>query len=319
MCGIVGFLQPGGVCQGVAEEVVELMSRQLTHRGPDGHGVWVDDQAGIALGHRRLSIIDLSSAGHQPMQSACGRWMISFNGEIYNHKEIRTLLQNEGKAPQWRGHTDTETVLAAVTAWGEETTIQTMVGMFAFALWDRTERTLFLARDRMGEKPLYYGWQGDIFLFGSELKALARHPQFKGDIDPLAMGRFFSHNFIPAPLSIYRGISKLPPASWIRISTNEAKVKATPEPRTYWSLQQVAQSTDPYQYNSVDDAADELEVLLRDVLKGQMLADVPLGAFLSGGIDSSLIVALMQSTANHPVKTFAIGMPDAGLDESGYA
>lgn len=319
MCGIVGFWQADIGPREELETIIDSMSCQLKHRGPDSFGRWIDTDRGIALGHRRLSIVDLSPAGHQPMVSECGRWVISFNGEIYNHMEIRAQLKRGGQAPGWRGHSDTETFLAAISEWGVDNAIKAVVGMFAFALWDKVEHSLILARDRMGEKPLYYGWQGDTFMFASELKAMYCHPQFKGNIDPLVAGSFFANNYIPAPLCIYQGLYKLPPASIVRFNILELRKKAVGNPVRYWSLPLIAHESGSRRRISLEENIDELEVLLRSVLKDQMLADVPLGAFLSGGIDSSLIVALMQSMSNRPIKTFSIGMPDVKLDESKYA
>ncbi len=319
MCGIVGFWGRNTCSREYLGQTVDSMLRRLVHRGPDSGGSWIDEQCGLTLGHRRLSIVDLSSAGNQPMTSVCGRWVVSFNGEIYNHIEIREQLQQCGSAPQWQGHSDTETLLAIIAARGLDVAIQDLVGMFAFALWDRKEQTLTLARDRMGEKPLYYGWQGNTFMFASELKALRCHPQFEGKLDPIVMGSFLAHNYIPSPLCIYKGLFKLPPASIVSFTVHDLDNMSVGEPRKYWSLPQIADVGESLEHGSLSQKADDLDVLLRTVLKDQMLADVPLGAFLSGGIDSSLIVALMQSISDRPVKTYSIGMPDMGLDESKYA
>ncbi|MDO9271443.1 MAG: asparagine synthase (glutamine-hydrolyzing) [Rugosibacter sp.] len=312
MCGLTGFFSPANLAADAAE-IARHMSEAIIHRGPDDSGVWVDAVAGIALAHRRLSILDLSPAGHQPMASNGGRYVIVFNGEIYNHLELREALT--GMA--WRGHSDTETLLAAFEAWGIEATLKKCVGMFALALWDRETRSLTLARDRMGEKPLYYGWQGDVFLFGSELKALRAHPAFRGEIDRDALALYLRHNYVPAPYSIYRGIAKLPPGSWLTLSA-DAPVAASPEPTFYWRARDAAQADVRHDLND-ETAASELDTLLRRAVGGQMVADVPLGAFLSGGIDSSIVVALMQAQSERPVQTFTIGFHEAGYNEADHA
>ncbi|HEY8857521.1 MAG TPA: asparagine synthase (glutamine-hydrolyzing), partial [Rugosibacter sp.] len=321
MCGLTGFFSPTGLVENAAE-TVRRMSDAITHRGPDDAGVWVDEAAGVALAHRRLSILDLSPAGHQPMASNGGRYVIVFNGEIYNHLELREALS--GMA--WRGHSDTETMLAAIEVWGIEATLKKYVGMFALALWDRETRSLTLARDRMGEKPLYYGWQGNVFLFGSELKALRAHPAFRGEINRDVLALYLRHNYVPAPYSIYRGIAKLPPGSWLTLPADapvaapqgyfpgtDSKLRGvSPAPSRdglktfYWRARDAAQSG---VRRNLDDATaiDELDTLLRRAVGGQMVADVPLGAFLSGGIDSSTVVALMQAQSKRPVQTFTIG------------
>ena len=310
MCGIAGFLAPDAVA--TMQQIVETMADSLAHRGPDDAGVWLDAEPGIALAHRRLAILDLSPAGHQPMLSRCGRFVLVFNGEIYNHPELRRELE-----PPWRGHSDTETLLAAFAAWGVAATLKRCVGMFALALWDRQRRELILARDRMGEKPLYYGWQNGVFLFASELKALRRHPAFKGEIDRSALAMYLRHNYVPAPHSIFQGVAKLPPGCMLTVST---LAPATLEPIPYWSVRAAACSGlhAPFPGNE-SDAADELERLLRQSVRGQMLADVPVGAFLSGGIDSSTVVALMQQEASRPVHTFTIGFHESGYDEAVHA
>jgi asparagine synthase (glutamine-hydrolysing) len=292
------------------------MADRIAHRGPDDEGEWTDAAAGIAFAHRRLSILDLSSAGHQPMASASGRWVIVYNGEIYNHLDLRGRLAAEGCAPAWRGHSDTETLLAGIEAWGVQATLQRIVGMFAFALWDRSDRSLWLARDRIGEKPLYYGWQGETFLFGSELKALRAHPAFKADVDRGALALLLRHNYIPAPWSIHQGIRKLPPGTWLRLGHDQREAKPVP----YWSLAEVAEhgTGNPFA-GSADEAVDELERRLGAAVRGQMVADVPLGALLSGGIDSSLVTALMQAGSSRPVRTFTIGFDERQYDEAAHA
>ncbi|MEQ1765968.1 MAG: asparagine synthetase B, partial [Methylotenera sp.] len=286
MCGLVGFL--GGTLDGDDEVLLRRMSDTLFHRGPDDGGVWCDRNQRVGLGHRRLAIVDLSPAGHQPMSSVSNRYVIAFNGEIYNHLDIRAQLEQLGQAPAWRGHSDTETLLAGIEIWGLEATLKKTIGMFAIALWDRQSMELTLARDRMGEKPLYYGWQGDgvkrVFLFGSELKALKAHPFFTAEIDRGAICLLLRHNYIPAPYSIYQGIAKLEPGCLLTLSLKQ------PEARVwkYWDAAEGAQAglAKPFA-GSPDDAVNALEVLAKDAVRQQMMADVPLGAFLSGGIDSS--------------------------------
>ncbi|HUW29070.1 MAG TPA: asparagine synthase (glutamine-hydrolyzing) [Sulfuriferula sp.] len=316
MCGLTGYWKATGHSTEEAEAVVGAMARQITHRGPDDQGVWTDTDAGIALAHRRLSILDLSPQGHQPMVSQCGRYVIAFNGEVYNFAALREELEQAGVAPAWRGHSDTEVMLAAIAAWGLGAALKKFVGMFAFALWDRETRTLSLARDRLGEKPLYYGWQGDTFLFGSELKALKAHPAFRAEIDRDALTLFLRHNAIPAPYSIYQGIHKLPPGTFLQVYAGQ---KNAP-PLAYWSARSVAETGQRNLFRGNDaEAATELERLLGQAVGGQMVADVPLGAFLSGGIDSTTIVALMQAQSVRPVKTFTIGFNEAGYNEAEHA
>ena len=316
MCGLTGFWQPTDFSADAAQTVAEKMADRIAHRGPDDAGAWVDEGAGIALAHRRLAILDLTPAGHQPMESSSGRHVIVFNGEIYNHLALRHTLQAAGAAPPWRGHSDTETLLAAIAAWGVERALGASVGMFAFAVWDRHEQLLSLARDRMGEKPLYYGRQGDTFLFASELKALKAHPDFNAPVDRGALALLLRHNYIPAPHSIYRGIHKLPSGSLLEISqaTHESS------PRAYWSLQSVAESgsANPF-VGTESDAVETLEDLLSQATEGQRIADVPLGALLSGGVDSSAVVALMQARASRPVRTFTIGFAEKDYDEAAHA
>lgn len=314
MCGLAGFLNlNGGFHADTARTVVLAMAATLRHRGPDDEGVWLDEQAGIALSHRRLAILDLSPAGHQPMVSACGRYVVAFNGEIYNHRELRGDLRDVA----WRGHSDTETLLAAVAHWGVEGALERFTGMFAFALWDRQERALHLARDRFGEKPLYYGRMGNALLFGSELKALRCHPAWRGEIDRNTLALYLRHNHIPAPYSIYRGISKLPPGALLTLGV-ETWGEAVP--RSWWSARAQAESGVAHPFvGSEGEALERLDELLRAAVRGQMAADVPLGAFLSGGVDSSLVVALMQAQAERPVKTFTIGFSEAQYNEAHHA
>ncbi len=316
MCGLAGFLQLSGFDASAAEAQARTMADTLRHRGPDDGGAWTDADAGIALAHRRLSILDLSPAGHQPMPSASRRWVIAFNGEIYNHLALRRELEAARAPLGWRGHSDTETLLAAIEAWGVDATLRKCVGMFAFAAWDRAERSLWLARDRAGEKPLYYGWQGDAFLFGSELKALRAYPVFAAEVDRGALALLLRHNYVPAPYSIYRGIRKLPPGTWLKLAASQRDA----EPVAYWSLAEVAErgTAEPFAGNEAQ-AVDALERLLGDAVRGQMVADVPLGALLSGGIDSTLVTALMQARSARPVRTFTIGFEEGAYDEATHA
>ena len=317
MCGVTGFWQRHGGARDTLLAQAQAMSARLSHRGPDDSGVWCDEAAGIALAQRRLSILDLSPAGHQPMHSADGRYVIVFNGEIYNHLELRERLRTEHAAPAWRGHSDTETLLACFVAWGVERTLQASAGMFAFALWDRQQRALILARDRMGEKPLYYGWQGDTLLFGSELKALKAHAAFQADIDRGALALLLRHDCIPAPHAIYRGVFKLRPGHLLRMPP-DAPREAQPVP--YWRYNEAVSAGLDAPLIATDSAAtDALEAQLGASVGAQMLSDVPLGAFLSGGIDSSTIVALMQARSDRPIKTFTIGFSENGYDEAAHA
>lgn len=316
MCGLAGFLQLSRFDVSAAEARARAMADTLHHRGPDDGGAWTDAEAGIALAHRRLSIVDLSPAGHQPMPSASGRWVIAFNGEIYNHLSLRRELDAARAAPGWRGHSDTETLLAAIEAWGVDATLRKCVGMFAFAAWDRSERSLWLARDRAGEKPLYYGWQGPAFLFGSELKALRAHPAFAAEVDRGALALLLRHNYVPAPYSIYTGIRKLPPGTWLKLAAGQRDAG----PVSYWSLAEVAERgvAEPFAGDEAG-AIDALERVLGNAVTGQMVADVPLGALLSGGIDSTLVAALMQARSARPVRTFTIGFEEGAYDEATHA
>jgi asparagine synthase (glutamine-hydrolysing) len=321
MCGLVGYLTAG---LGGSESALEAMLSTLVHRGPDDSGVWRDREQGISLGHRRLSILDLSPAGHQPMESSSGRYVIAFNGEIYNHHDLRAGLDKVGAEGVagfiWRGHSDTETLLVGFERWGIRATIERCIGMFAFAVWDKHDRVLTLGRDRHGEKPLYYGWQSSgeraVFLFGSELKALKAYPSCSTEINREALCLFLRHNYIPSPYSIYRGIHKLPPGNLMSVSID----KREPVFEPYWSLTNVAVIGNRNPVDGSDkDVTDELEVLLKSAVRQQMMADVPLGAFLSGGIDSSTVVALMQAQSSSAVKTFTIGFNEEGYNEAVHA
>jgi asparagine synthase (glutamine-hydrolysing) len=322
MCGLTGFL--GGPLALVRDEAEALLSRMgdaIIHRGPDSGGVWSDHACAIGLAHRRLSIVDLSAAGAQPMVSHSGRYVIAFNGEIYNHLRIRDALERDGlTGVPWRGSSDTETFLCGLEAWGLGPMLRRSIGMFAMAVWDRQERTLHLARDRIGEKPLYYGRieneQGSAFVFGSELAALRRHPCFKSDIDRGALVSYLRHNYIGGEASIYKGIRKLPPGGMLSVSL------ARPDPvvHHWWSgVDAVIRSAGERFTGTATEAVDSLESLLRDAVGQQMVADVPLGAFLSGGLDSSTVVALMQSQSSRPVRTFSIGFNEPGYNEAEHA
>lgn len=313
MCGIAGFLESNPYRSPEAlQEIALRMAQTLRHRGPDDGGVWADAAAGIALSMRRLAILDLSPSGHQPMHSGSKRYVITFNGEIYNCNELRLNLQAEVSGLTFRGHSDTEVMLAAFDRWGVEESVRHFNGMFAFSVWDRAERRLWLARDRMGEKPLYYGWMGNSFLFGSELKALRVHPDFRDEINRDAMTLFLRHDCIPAPNSIYRNISKLPPGC---IAAFDANGLAQVHP--YWSLKQVVADgvTRPF-CGSEADAIEQLDLLLKDSVRLRMMADVPVGVFLSGGIDSSVVTAIMQAQSTHPVRSFSIGFEDIEYNEA---
>lgn len=317
MCGIAGIWGPLADKRGVLAE----SCRRIRHRGPDSNGYWEDEPAGLALAHVRLAILDLTEAGHQPMVSPCGRYVLVLNGEIYNHLDLRRQLEQAGQAPAWRGHSDTETVLACFAARGVEATLREAVGMYGLALWDRRERRLSLARDRMGEKPLYYGYSGGNLVFASELKALRPIPGFGAELNRNALASYMRHNYIPAPQSIYAGIFKLPPGAWLEIDAASAGRRELPEPRAYWSAQAAADQglAAPLAFDTDEQAVDALEQVLGNAVRGQMLSDVSLGAFLSGGIDSSAIVSLMQAGSSQPVRTFSIGFHDKAYDEAEHA
>lgn len=318
MCGFSGFLSISSSDNHNSFSILQKMNLLISHRGPDASGIWFDKNSGIGLGHVRLSILELTEAGAQPMHSACDRFVLSFNGEIYNHLKLRAQLEQEGHLTQWRGHSDTETLLACFSIWGIEKTLQATVGMFAIALWDKWEKQLTLARDRLGEKPLYWGWCGSTLLFGSELKALKAHPDFVSEIDRDALALLLQYNYIPAPYSIYKNIEKLSSGSYVQIQANDAC--HTVEIKKYWDLKAVMQKglDQPFQGDALE-AANLLEQKLVQSISEQMLADVPLGAFLSGGVDSSTVVALMQSQSTKPIKTFAIGFNEPGYNEAEFA
>jgi asparagine synthase (glutamine-hydrolysing) len=327
MCGIVGQL--GGEIQ---SKVLVDMSEQLRLRGPDGGGIWVDTESRVGFAHRRLAVVDLSSAGDQPMTSPSGRYVLCLNGEIYNHVEQRNLLDGEtpGGKISWRGSSDTETLLSLIEHYGLDKALDLSRGMFAFGLWDRADRTLTLARDRMGEKPLYYGWVGNSFVFASDLAAIKEHPDFDAEICPNAVGMFLRRNYVPAPLSIYKGVYKLPPATLLQLQLSDvAKRKDGPfskssQPqsgsfREYWSLRTAVAEGRATSFDDDRPALEALDAVLGETLRMQARADVPVGAFLSGGVDSSLIVALIKHHVGVNPTTFTIGFDDKSYNESEYA
>ncbi len=324
MCGIVGVFSLDSSSQ---KDVIQRMADTLKHRGPDDAGVWSNKEFGISFGHRRLSVIDVSTEGRQPMTSSCGRYVIVFNGEIYNHISLRGSLDKlhkkdypeSGKVGfKWKGHSDTEILLACISAWGIEKALQVISGMFAFALWDNHEHKLILARDRFGEKPLYYGWIQNSFVFGSELKALRSFPGFNNKIDRDALALYFQFCAVPTPYSIYQNISKLEPGNYLVMKYSEInQKKASLYP--YWKLVDAVNNGISNQINNEEEAIKELDLALNKSVSQQTIADMPLGAFLSGGIDSSLIVAMMQNNSNKPVRTFTVGFDESEFDESKHA
>lgn len=319
MCGIAGFLNAtAGWDEPRLRNVAQAMGQAIVHRGPDAHGEFADVAAGLGLSHRRLSILDLTEAGVQPMRSHSGRWVIVFNGEIYNYQQVRRSLEVERGAIAWRGHSDTEVLLEAIDTWGPERALKACDGMFAFAAWHGAERRLVLARDRLGEKPLYWGRMPDgTLLFASELRALYAHPAWHGEISRDALAGFMHYNCIPVPQSIWRHVGKLPPAHWIDIQAGRLG-----EPRAYWRLADAIEAgRASRQAPALSEAAwvDRFEDVLGEVVEEEMISDVPLGAFLSGGIDSSLIVSMMARRATRPVKTFTIGFREDAFDEAHYA
>lgn len=319
MCGLAGFIDSRQAA--TADELgsaAKRMADTLRRRGPDDFGLWLDPANGVALAHRRLAIVDLSPHGHQPMLSHNGRYCVVFNGEIYNFGELRQDLEKAGSA--FLGHSDTEVLLEAICQWGVREALVRFNGMFAFALWDRQDRCLYLARDRLGEKPLYYGWVAKQFIFASEIKAVEAHPKWAGTVDRGALALFLKYNYVPAPLSIYSGIRKLEPASLLIMNEAALRSGTCPNTKTYWSARQYAEdgSKDPLEEHH-EALTDLLEQSLQRAVGLRMVADVPLGAFLSGGIDSSLVVALMQAQSSRPVKTFSIGFHEREFDESEYA
>jgi asparagine synthase (glutamine-hydrolysing) len=318
MCGIAGAWFPGGQDQDTLIALGHRLGNAIAHRGPDDFGAWADAHAGLVLSHRRLAIVDLSPEGHQPMVSADGRWVIAFNGEIYDHGGIRHELAALGH--RFRGHSDTEVLLAAIAQWGVEAALKRGNGMLAFAAWDRQERALWLARDRLGKKPLYYGRSDGRFVFGSELSALRALPGFRADVDPDALALLLRFDYIPAPHCILRGVRKLPAGQLLRLDAAALASNELPAPRAWWSALDAQRAAISRGFEgSETDALDQLDILLRDATALRMEADVPLGSFLSGGTDSSLVTALMQAQSTQPVRTFSIGFDNAVHDESEQA
>jgi asparagine synthase (glutamine-hydrolysing) len=315
MCGFAGFHDPQGLADASSAALVRKMGDRLRHRGPDDAGDWIEPALGTALAFRRLSIIDLTELGHQPMVSPDGRFVLVLNGEIYNFPSLRTLLEQQGRS--FRGHSDTEVLLTGISAWGLETTLKRSTGMFAIALIDIRERRLCLARDRLGEKPLYYGWSGGKFFFGSELKAFRPHPAFAATVDRQALTLYTRFGYVPSPWCILEGFHKLPPGQILSLALDGTARSGKERLGSYWS---VPKPEDEAAFpDSAEECVGRLEELIRSSIRREMLADVPVGAFLSGGIDSSTVVSLMQEEANIPVKTFSIGFPDPHYDESGHA
>ena len=315
MCGIAGFCNFHGSVK-MQEENLEKMKQRMLHRGPDAGGSYISEDGKVALGHRRLSIVDLSEAGLQPMKSHSGRYVMVYNGEIYNYKKLSQKLLNEKKVDRFRGTSDSEVILEAFEAYGVEETIAQCKGMFAIALYDAKEQKLYLLRDRIGEKPLYYGFMGDTFVFASDVACIAALDGFQNPIHKDVLGIYFIHGYIPAPYSIYENIYKLEPGCMLEIKTpfNKYDISA------YWSIKEVAQHGQEHLFKGTyEEAVDELERLLKASIQDQMMADVPVGAFLSAGIDSSTVVALMQSLYPDKVKTFTIGMEDEKYNEAVYA
>ena len=314
MCGVTGFWDPKNQYKKKeAEALGHKMALAIESRGPDSSDVWVDEERGIVLAHRRLAIQDLSPHGNQPMHSPSRRFTTIYNGEIYNAPEIQKDLLKRGY--KFRGHSDTEVMLAAFEEWGIERSLSKFIGMFAIVLWDHKEKKLFLIRDRLGIKPLYWGWQKGVLFFGSQIKAFRDHPSFKGEISKTALVSFFRFSYVPAPQTIYEGIEKIEPGTIVAVDCDGKSQKST-----YWSMQSAYNHSDKNPYEgSLKEAQADLDGLLKDAVQKRMLADVPLGAFLSGGVDSSAVVALMQAQSNRPVKTFSIGFNEAQYNEAQHA
>ena len=322
MCGLAGFWTENEIHQDEMYKIALSMCRSIQYRGPDDEGVWCDDSTGLALGHKRLSILELSQAGHQPMMSYDQSLCLVFNGEIYNHLDLRVKLESfmSSHCYVWNGRSDTETLLVAIEAWGIEKTLQAIVGMFSFVLWNKNKRTLTLARDRMGEKPLYYGMQNGQFIFASELKALRAYPHFDFEIDDEGLGLFFQYNYISSPFSIYKDVYKLIPGTWLEIDVSNINNSSSLMPSPYWSLHEViCKNNQQYQGYKDDELLELLDGKLSHAVSRQMLSDVSLGGFLSGGIDSSLIVSYMQKISSQPINTFTIGFNDSRYNEAIHA
>jgi asparagine synthase (glutamine-hydrolysing) len=318
MCGFAGFMQ-SGLRREKWEAILEKMAQAVHHRGPDNKGVWIDEKTGVGFAHCRLSIIDPSPEGNQPMVSTNGRYIIVYNGEVYNFLELRKELELYVSKP-WRSRSDTEVILAAIEVWGLEKAVSRFIGMFAFALWDRNEQVLYLVRDRVGIKPLYYGVANGVFLFGSELKSFRLHPAFTGEVDRNALTLLFRYGYIPAPYSIYKGVCKLLPGAILSVRGGPSQGDFYTTMSNYWSAKKIVEAGQRELFTTAnDEVLDVLDSLLRDAVKKRMISDVPLGAFLSGGIDSSTIVALMQLQSNRPIKTFTVGFYEKEADEAPYA
>jgi len=325
MCGIAGYISDDGASD--FKTNTQNMLDALKHRGPDDSGVWLDSKSGVALGHRRLSVLETSNAGSQPMTSSCGRYVIVFNGEIYNHLSVRDELKKLNTSDlsnlsnanfHWRGGSDTETLLESISKFGLKKALKTSVGMFAFALWDIENKTLSLGRDRFGEKPLFYGWNRGQFVFASELKALQKIPKFNNPINRDALSLYFQFTNIPSPHSIFEDIYKLEPGHFLILKRNELSKKII-QISPYWSLINEAEKSQKNIILNEDKAIKMVDSQLRKTLSEQSIADVPLGAFLSGGIDSSLIASLLQSQSDKPIQTFTVGFDEKAYDESIYA
>src|SRR5690242_6845784 len=320
MCGIAGFCG----YTGESKSILSRMLGRLAHRGPDDSGVWLDRKSGVVLGHRRLSVVDLSPAGHQPMVSETGRFVLTYNGEIYNHTELRNQLERAGEPTAWRGHSDTEVLLAAFEAWGINETLVRCNGMFALALWDNAHHSLILARDRMGEKPLYFGWVGAQFAFASELKAFSALPGWSPKMNRSAVTSFLYSGYVHGLESAVAGVFRLPAGCYIRLTTEQMQRQQSRDwiianSNAYWQLSEVVTRAAECRITDPQEAANKLDSLLREAVALRMLADVPLGAFLSGGLDSSVITALMQAQSSSPIHTFSIGFTESGYDEAPFA
>jgi asparagine synthase (glutamine-hydrolysing) len=321
MCGIAGFIDRQAIGRSQRLAIASRMAYTMVHRGPDDEGVWAPESPSVAFSFRRLSIIDLSPAGHQPMHSACGRFTIIFNGEVYNHGELRGELESSGH--RFRGTSDTEVILAAIAQWGVRAAVSRFVGMFAIALWDANDRKLYLVRDRLGIKPLYYGWNHSVFLFASELKAFHAHPDFKPELNRPSIALLQRFGYIPHPYSVYQGVQKLPPGHILELSARENDF-GSQTLESYWDVYEIAAASRSRNSSlpaktPIAETTEKLESLLAMAVKMRMISDVPLGAFLSGGIDSSLVVALMQQASSRPVQTFTIGFDEDAFNEAKYA
>jgi asparagine synthase (glutamine-hydrolysing) len=318
MCGFVGFVADQAIPAEDYEALINKMADTIFLRGPDDYGSWVSNPNNLALGFRRLAIQDISQAGHQPMHSFDERYTVCFNGEIYNHLEIRKSIEDKFPQLSWRSHSDTETILYAIHVWGIENALKLISGMFALAVWDDDLKTLTLARDRFGEKPLYYGWSGQSFIFGSQLKAFKVFPSFQNKVSKIALAKYLKFNYVPSPLSIYEDVFKLEPGCYIEITEKNIQDRDI-HVIQYWSLQETISQSKKNVMLDENDVIKKLQLQLKKTISDQMLSDVPLGAFLSGGIDSSLIVSIMQEQSSQPIKTIPIGLEDQTYDESKHA